>query len=142
MDIGSRLFDGELDGATALIPGQTDEEVVVISHLCHPAPCANDNASGVGATLEMARALHTLIVHGKLPRPRRSIRFLWVAEISGTYAYLASHEDAIGRMVAGINLDMVGENQDLCGSSLLMERPAAACASYADTLVELSLIPI
>ena len=136
VDIRSRFFDGTLDGVTVCIPGATDEEVVVVSHLCHPAPCANDNASGVGCALEMARTLHTLIQQDKLARPQRGIRFLWVAEMTGTYAYLATHEDRLPRMVAGINLDMVGQDQAQCGSVLLLERPPAASASFVDTLLE------
>ncbi len=135
IDIQSRFFDGTLDGVTVCIPGETDEEVVVVSHLCHPAPCANDNASGVGCALELARTLHTLIQQGELARPRRGIRFLWVAEMTGTYAYLATHEDRLARLVAGINLDMVGQDQAQCGSVLLLERPPAASASFVDTLL-------
>ncbi len=90
VDIQSRFFDGTLDGVTVRIPGATDDEVVVVSHLCHPAPCANDNASGVGCALELARTLHTLIAQGQLAPPQRGIRFLWVAEMTGSYAYLAT----------------------------------------------------
>lgn len=136
VDIRSRFVDGTLDGVTVCIPGETGEEVVVVSHLCHPAPCANDNASGVGCALELARTLHSLIGQGQLAPPRRGIRFLWVAEMSGTYAYLATHEDQIDRMIAGINLDMVGQDQAQCGSVLLLERPPAASASFVDALLE------
>lgn len=136
VDIQSRFFDGTLDGVTVRIPGATDDEVVIVSHLCHPAPCANDNASGVGCALELARTLHTLIAQGQLAPPQRGIRFLWVAEMTGSYAYLATHEDQIARMLAGINLDMVGQDQAQCGSVLLLERPPAASASFVDTLLE------
>lgn len=132
----SRLYDGEMEVVSALIPGETDEEAVVVAHLCHPQSSANDNASGAGAALEVARTLRTLIDAGRLPRPRRSIRLLWVPEMTGTYAYLATHEQEMARMVAGINLDMVGQNQDLCGSSFLVERPPEAMASFAGDLAE------
>lgn len=136
VDIQSRFYDGTLDGVTAYIPGKTDEEVVVVSHLCHPAPCANDNASGVGCALELANTLHTLIRQGRLAQPQRTIRFLWVAEMTGSYAFLATHEEQLARMVAGINLDMVGQDQVQCGSVLLLERPPAASASFVDALLE------
>lgn len=136
IDIQSRFYDGTLDGVTVRIPGATDDEVVIVSHLCHPAPCANDNASGVGCALELARTLHTLIAQSQLARPARAIRFLWVAEMTGSYAYLATHEDQLLRMVAGINLDMVGQDQAQCGSALLLERLPAASASFVDTLLE------
>jgi len=134
--VDSRLYDGAMEVVTALIPGETDEEVIVVAHLCHPQPSANDNASGAAAALEAARALRRLIAEGDLPRLQRGIRFLWVPEITGTYAYLAGHEDDIPRMVAGVNLDMVGQDQTQTGSSFLIERPPEAMSSFAPDLLE------
>src|SRR4029077_20526256 len=37
---------------SARVAGDQPGEVVVISHLCHPQPSANDNASGLAANLE------------------------------------------------------------------------------------------
>ncbi len=132
----SRLYDGEIEVVSALIPGETNQEVVMVAHLCHPRPSANDNASGSAAALEIARTLQKLIDGGKLAQPRRGIRFLWVPEMTGTYAYLATHEDEIERLVAGLNLDMVGQNQELCGSSFLIEQPPQALPSFAPHLLE------
>ena len=67
--------------------------------------------------METARTLSNLIATGRLQRPKRSIRFLWVPEMTGSYAFLATHEEELKNTVAAINLDMVGENQDLCGST-------------------------
>jgi hypothetical protein len=55
--------------------------------------------------------------------------------MNGMVAYLAHHEQDLGRMVAGINLDMVGEDQDQTGSSWLIERPPDAAASFAPDLL-------
>jgi hypothetical protein len=132
----SRFYDGEIEVVSALIPGETSQEVVIVAHLCHPRPSANDNASGSAAALEIARTLQKLVDRGKLPPPQRGIRFLWVPEMTGTYAYLASHEGEIERMVAGLNLDMVGQNQELCGSSFLIECPPQALPSFAPYLLE------
>ncbi|MFQ6090503.1 MAG: DUF4910 domain-containing protein, partial [Candidatus Bipolaricaulia bacterium] len=125
--VESRFWDGRLEVVSGLIPGETPEEVLIIAHLCHPKPSANDNASGAAAALEIARVLQGLIARGKLGPPKRGIRFLLVPEMTGTIAYLASHEEVISRAVAGVNLDMVGEDQERCGSSLLIDRlPGAA----------------
>jgi aminopeptidase YwaD len=134
--VTSRLYDGQIEVVSARIPGETDEEVVVVAHLCHPQPSANDNASGSAAALELARTLQRLIDGGKLARPRRSIRLLLVPEMTGTYAYLATHEDQIPRMVAGINLDMVGQNQNLCGGVFIIEHTPQALPSFAADLLE------
>ncbi len=132
----SRFYDGEIEVVSALIPGETGQEVVIVAHLCHPKPSANDNASGSAAALEIARTLQKLVDDGKLTQSKRGIRFLWVPEMTGTYAYLATHEDEIKRMVAGLNLDMVGQDQELCGSSFLIERPPQAMPSFAPDLLE------
>ncbi len=135
-NVRSHFADGSFEAVTAYVPGETYEEVLVVGHLCHPAPFANDNASGAAAVMEAARALHTLVAGGHLPRPRRGIRFLWIPEMTGTYLYLAAHEDDLPRIVAGLNLDMVGEDQEQCGSSWLLVRTSDALPSFAAPLLE------
>jgi len=134
--VDASLYPGKIENVSALIEGETDEEVVVVAHLCHPQPSANDNASGSGTVMEVARTLQALISKGELPKPKRSIRFLLVPEMTGTYAYLATNEEAIPRMVAAINLDMVGEDQTLCGGPLLCEKPPEAMSSFVSDLLE------
>lgn len=136
MVIQSSLYPGYLEVVEAFIPGETKEEVVVVAHLCHPQPSANDNASGSGTLIEVARTLQSLIDKKKLKKPKRGIRFLLVPEMNGTIAYLASNEKVIPFMVAGINLDMVGENQELCRSTLLVERTPDSMPSFANDVAE------
>lgn len=133
--VDASLYSGWLEVVEALIPGQTDEEIVLVAHLCHPQPSANDNASGAAALLETARALAALLARGELAPPRRAIRFLWVPEITGSLAWLSFHEDRIPRLVAGLNLDMVGQDQEQCGSSLLVESPPEALPNFAGALL-------
>jgi aminopeptidase YwaD len=134
--VRSHFVDGTIEAVTAQIAGETDEQVLIMGHLCHPAPMANDNASGAAAVMEAARALNALIADGQLPRPRRGIRFLWMPEMTGTYAYLAAHEGELARFVAGLNLDMVGEDQDQTGSSWLLVRSSDALPSFVAPLLE------
>ena len=65
--------------------------------------------SGCAVQLEILRALHTLIASGQLPRPRRTIYFLWPQEISGTYDYIKRHPGFADHLSANLNMDMVGE---------------------------------
>jgi len=134
--VKSRFYDGSFEDVSAVIPGETAEEVVAIAHLCHPQPSANDNASGSGALLEAARALSDMVKDGRLPKPKRGIRFLWVPEMAGSYMYLAAHEKQLESYAAAINLDMVGENQDLCKGPFLVERPPKALAGFGGDLAE------
>jgi len=131
----SHLYDGALEVVSGTIPGETEAEILVVAHLCHPQPSANDNASGAAAALEAARALQTLIAGGHLTPPRRTIRFLWLPEFTGTQAYLAGREAELDRLVAGLNLDMVGEDQNQTGSSWLIECPPTSAASFAPDLL-------
>ena len=133
--VASRLYDGAIEVVQAELPGQTEETVLVVAHLCHPQPSANDNASGAAAALEAARTLQALIAGGELPPPKRTIRFLWLPEMTGMFAYLVGHEEHLERFVAGINLDMVGEDQTQTGSSWLIECPPDAAASFAPELL-------
>jgi hypothetical protein len=133
--VASRFYDGTLDVISATIPGSRDQEVIVVSHLCHPKPSANDNASGVAAAAEAVLTLQKLIEADQIARPERTIRFLWLPEMFGSVAYLSSAEDRLDQMVGGLNLDMVGEDQDQTGSIWLIERPPDAAASYAPVLL-------
>jgi hypothetical protein len=134
VEIESRRFATTIPLVSAALPGRTDREVLVVAHLCHPQPSANDNASGAAAALEAARVLKRLEAPGRLGG-EYGVRFLWVPELTGTYAWLARDERRKARVVAGLNLDMVGEDQEQCGSTFLLERPPWFAASFAEELL-------
>ncbi|MCW4052500.1 MAG: DUF4910 domain-containing protein [Candidatus Bathyarchaeota archaeon] len=135
--VSARLFPSHLDVVTATIRGESkpDEEIFLIAHLCHPKPSANDNASGSGLLLEIARTIQTLIRSGNLQNPSRTIRFLWVPETLGTIAHLYHHQEWPSKLVAGINLDMVGQNQALCKSTLNLDKTPDSNPSYLNDFV-------
>jgi hypothetical protein len=97
----------------ALIKGKDypDEELVFTAHLFEgfAKQGANDDISGCVAILETARTLQKLMDDGKIPPLKRSVRFLFVPEISGTQAYIRKYPDIARRFFADINEDMVGE---------------------------------
>ncbi|MCR4403333.1 MAG: DUF4910 domain-containing protein [Firmicutes bacterium] len=123
--VEARLFPGEMHVVTGLIPGSDSEggEVLIIAHLCHPKPGANDNASGCGLAMEIARALADAIAAGRLPRPRLGVRLMFVPEMYGTMAYLERHPGWAKRVRAGVNLDMVGESRDTMSVANLVSTP-------------------
>jgi len=135
--VDAQLFPGKLDIVTATLPGKLkqDEEIFLIAHLCHPKPSANDNASGSGLLLEIARTIMALINSGKIEPPARTIRFFWVPETLGTVAYLSNHENMRSKLVAGINLDMVGQDQELCKSTLNLDRTPDSLPSFLNDYV-------
>src|SRR5690349_10003215 len=99
------MVPASYDVVVGTIPGTDPSagEVVVTAHLCHESAGANDNASGSAAILEVARALSAAIHKQTLMRPKRTIRFLWMPEITGSQAYLASHPELVKRFVGGVH---------------------------------------
>ncbi|HKS76871.1 MAG TPA: DUF4910 domain-containing protein [Terriglobales bacterium] len=95
---------------SATIPGSDAQagEIVYSCHLDHERPGANDNGSGCVTILESARVLAHLISTGALPRPKRTLRFVWGPEVEGTMAYLSRHPEIRSRLRADIHMDMVG----------------------------------
>jgi aminopeptidase YwaD len=112
--VKTQVVTGAKDQMTVgLIKGteRPDEELVFTAHLYEgwAKQGANDNASGCTAILETARVLKKLAAEGKIRPLKRSVRFLFIPEISGTDAYLRLNPDIRKRIFADINLDMVGE---------------------------------
>ncbi len=132
--VDARMQPGNFEVVTGVIPG-TDPaagEIVYSCHLCHEKPGANDNASGAATILEDARILVALIKAGKLPPPRRTIRFIWPPEISGTMCYLSRHADELAKMRAAIHMDMVGGDPQITKAILHITRTPASLPSFVN----------
>jgi hypothetical protein len=136
--IDAELVPGNLEVVSGIIPGSTypNEEIVVTAHLCHYKPGANDNASGSAAILEMARTLRALIAAGELPPPLRTVRFMWIPEYRGTYAWLAAHLNKPVKRIANFNFDMVGEDVVKTNSSLTLTYTSDSNPSYLNAVIE------
>jgi aminopeptidase YwaD len=116
---------------TAIIPGRRrDQEIVFSCHLDHPNPGANDNASGCAGELEVARTLSRLVRSGALPRPERTIRFLWPAEIEATIALLNARPEYARRTLATVHLDMIGGNSEITKSVLRVRGSPPSLPSF------------
>jgi hypothetical protein len=135
--IDAEFYDGKMEVVEFLIPGKMkNQEVLAVAHLCHPKPGALDNASGCATLIEVARTIQHLISENKIPQPTRSIRFLLMAEYTGTYCFLSQNEKELNKWVGGINLDMVGADQSIGGGrTLILERTHNANPSYVNDLL-------
>ena len=120
----------------ARIPGTDPSlpEVVLTSHLQEEKFSANDNQSGVASMLEIGRALTRLIAEGKLPQPRRGIRFWWCDEIYSEYRYFADHPGEEKKVLADLNQDMVGARQSAGSRVEYMARTPWSRPSYLSDL--------
>jgi len=137
-EVKARLVPDYFEVTTGVIPGTdlANEEIVFTCHLDHQSPGANDNASGAAAILEAARALSLLVKSGALPPPRRTIRFVWPPEISGSFAYLVRRPEIASRLKAGIHMDMVGGAPAATKSVLFLSRPPASIPSFVGDVGE------
>ncbi len=110
--VDAELYDGEIENVTACLPGETDEEILMVGHLCHPRQSANDNASGTASVVEAIKTISDMIASGKLAPLNRSLRILLLPEFTGSFAYLESlSPERRAKIKAAINLDMVGGRQ-------------------------------
>src|SRR5262249_35606690 len=99
-----KLFEGELDIVTGVVPGEDERELWLMAHLYEPLP--DDNSAGVVGAIEVAKVLRRLIANGTLPRPRFTLRLIFSMEMYGYAAYASSRGVPLrDRVLGAINLD-------------------------------------
>jgi hypothetical protein len=91
--------------------------IALVGHLDEPG--ANDNGTGIATMAAMAAGYVRAIRAGTLPRPRRSITFIFGTEFECSREWLSTR---LGAVDMALVIDMVGENQELTGASALVER--------------------
>ena len=96
-----------------------DERFVFSAHVQEPG--ANDNASGVGAQVEMARVAADLVTAKRID-PKRTITMLWGLEIRMTDRYITQDSIRARGIRWGLSLDMVGEDTRKTGGTFLIEK--------------------
>lgn len=129
---------------SAVIPGTDPDlpEVWVNAHDNYRNTGGANNLTGVGATIELSRALATLVSSGALPRPRRSIRFLWGAEhYSSIYNFFA-HPERVSRVLAFLNVDMVGYHQERAKAVFHVYRTPHSLPHFLSDVAEQLLIAV
>lgn len=99
--VDTTLAPGELTYAECVVPGESEEEVLLSAHVCHPS-LANDNLSGIAVAVEVARAL--------LARPSRRLtyRFLFAPGTIGSLTWLSRNTDVLPRLRHGLVLTGLG----------------------------------
>jgi aminopeptidase-like protein len=100
--IQARLEDGHLTYGEALLAGESDEEVLLTTYVCHPS-LANDNVSGIAALAVIGRWL------AKRPL-RRSYRLLFSPGTLGPLAWLSRNSTRVHRVSAGFLVACVGDS--------------------------------
>jgi aminopeptidase-like protein len=100
--IDSSLEDGHLTYGEYRIQGESDEEVLLSCHSCHPSLC-NDNLSGIALTSRLAAMLRGLSL-------RYSYRFLFIPGTIGSITWLSKNEEVASRIKHGLVVTGVGDS--------------------------------
>lgn len=99
--IDSTLEPGHLTYGEYYLQGESQEEILISCHICHPSLC-NDNLSGI--------ALATLLAkHLSQSSRRYSYRFVFIPGTIGSITWLALNEDKVRNIKHGLVLTGVGD---------------------------------
>lgn len=96
----------------------------------------NDDISGCASLVEIARTLKALIDQGRIPRPKRTIRFLMGPEFSGTGPWVKANQALMEKTLCNINLDMVGLLLSRSQSFFCLMRTTYGNAHYINDVME------
>jgi len=99
--IDTVLAPGHLTYGEYYLPGETEDEILISCHCCHPS-LGNDNLSGIALSTFLARHLQT--------QPRRyAYRFLFIPGTIGSITWLAQHEAQTDQIKHGLVVACVGD---------------------------------
>ena len=84
-----------------VLPGTTDEEILISTHVCHPSLC-DDNLSGITVSVALARALSTA-------ERRYTMRFIYAPGTIGAITWLQRNRERVGRIRHGLTLTCLGD---------------------------------
>jgi hypothetical protein len=146
---GKVVLKAKVDTEIGTAPGRTgfvegwirgskyhDQQIVITAHLQEEQGSANDDGSGCGNLLEIARTLNKLIDEGKIERPLRDIRFWWTDEIYSEYRYFRDFPNEPAKMLANLHQDMVGAKQSIGSRTQHLIYAPHSITSYVDALFE------
>lgn len=107
--IDASLENGSLTYGEYFIEGESKDEVLLSTYLCHPSMC-NDNLSGVVLTTYLAEVLSKIQKEGKL---KYSYRFLFVPETIGSITWLSLNEGKLSNIKYGLVASCTGDKGNL-----------------------------
>jgi aminopeptidase-like protein len=101
--IDSTLEPGHLTYGELVLPGDSDREILLSTHVCHPSLC-DDNLSAIAVSVFLARELMFR------PRRRHTFRFLYAPGTIGALAWLERNRERASRISHGLTLVCLGDS--------------------------------
>jgi aminopeptidase-like protein len=103
--IDSKLFDGSMTYGELLVPGQTSEEILYSTYVCHPS-LANNELSGPVVSMALAKHIQSLNYR------KYSYRFLFTVETIGSIYYISKNIDKLQQnLKCGWVLTCIGDDR-------------------------------
>lgn len=104
--IDTELFDGFLTLADGFIQGESDEEVLFSTYVCHPMMANNELSGPIVQTM-----LYKWLANQA--KPKYSYRFIYIPETIGSIVYLHHYgKELKEKTKAGFVITCVGDNGD------------------------------
>jgi aminopeptidase-like protein len=100
--IDANLREGSLTYAEHIVRGESDDEVLLSAHICHPS-LANDNCSGLALLTTLAQLLSRRTT-------RLTYRFVFAPGTIGAITWLARNEANVERIKHGLIVSCVGDS--------------------------------
>jgi aminopeptidase-like protein len=101
--VDSTLAPGSLTYGECFVAGETEDEILISSHVCHPS-LADDNLSGGAIAAVLARQL------AAGPKRRYGVRFLFAPGTIGALTWLARNQERASRVKHGLTLTCLGDS--------------------------------
>ena len=103
--IDSDLKPGVMNYGELVIEGESRDEILLSTYICHPS-MANNELSGPVVTTAITQWI------GSLKSPRYTYRILFIPETIGSIVYISQHKDHLKKYtLAGYVITCIGDNR-------------------------------